>query len=51
MKRDEESSLDAEEVVEQGPEFKHKNCSGVIDDRIWEAMILYYHVNNSFRQS
>ena len=47
--RDEESSLDAKEVTKQEPKLGYKNHSLVINNRVWEVVMLYHHVYNYFR--
>ena len=51
MERGRESSLDTEEGVERGPELRRKNRSAVTDDRVREAVMSHYYVDNYFRQS
>ena len=51
MKRGRELLLDAEEITELEPKLGRKNRSSVTDDKAWEAVMLYHHVDNYFRQS
>ena len=44
-------TYDIEEVIKWGPELKCKNRFAIINDRVWETVILYYHVNNYFSES
>ena len=48
VEHDRKSSFNAKEVAEQGPELGHKNYSVVTDDRVWEVVMMYYHVDNYF---
>ena len=40
--------LDTKEVIKGEPKFIFKNCSVFIDDRIQEAIMLHYHIDNYF---
>lgn len=44
-------SLNAKKVTEQRPEFRHKNHFAVIDDGVYETMMLYHQIDNYFPQS
>ena len=50
MKYIEELSLNIEEVIKQEQKLRCKNRSAVTDNRVWETVILHYHVDNCFRQ-
>ncbi len=45
------SAFDAKEVTEQKSEFWSENWPAVTDNRVWEALLLYYHIINDFRMT
>lgn len=45
------SAFDAKEATEQKPEFWSENWPAVTDNRVLEALLLYYHINNDFRMT
>ena len=51
MKCNRESLLDDKEITKWKPELRCKNRFSITDNKVQEALILYYHVNNYFRQS
>ena len=46
-----ESTFNTKEVAERGPELRHKNCSAITNDGVWEAVLSHHYVDNYFRQS
>ena len=45
-----ELSLDIDEVTKQGPDLGCENRSSITDDRVRDAVMSYYHVDDYFRQ-
>ena len=48
VKHGRKSCFDLAEVGNRGPELGRKNCYLVIDDRVWEPVMLYHQVYDDF---
>lgn len=48
LSENEMSFFDAKEVIEQRSEIEYKNRSLITHNRVREAVIFYYHVDNYF---
>ena len=51
VKRDEKLFFDTKKIVKQKPKLRYKICSIIIDNRVWEDVLLYYHVDDYFCKS